>query len=247
MWSTSYTTHYSTCALKNRGGVALTERGVVVEKHFKISDFAEKIGKHPNTVDGWFKKMEQKRIHCVSRVDNEKVYDELDLAIGLHIDAKRSDGWSLQAIFNELDEHFDLRPFPEDMRDPVAIDLEVVRRKFTEDMQASVAAVVREQVEAAVGEVRQQYAELMNQLPKPRDPAEERQERITDIITRRRVEATLRNEALQLWSTKPEKERIRRTGLFGIKKEEDHAARDLFVMNYIDEHFETRLKKEFNL
>lgn len=214
-----------------------------MEKYYKISDFAERIGKHLNTVDGWFKKMEQKRVHYVNRVENEKVYDELDLAIGLHIEKMRGEGWSLQAIFNELDEHFELRPFPESMQDPGALNLELVRRKFTEDLEAA----VKVQVQAAVLEVRQQYEGLLKKLPKPRDPLEERQERINDMITRHRVEAALRKEALHLWSTKPENERVKRTGLFGLKKEEDHAARDLFVNEYIDEHFEERLLKEFNL
>ena len=58
--------------------------------YWKISDFVEEIKQtlkeeklHVNTVYGWFKKLEGKRIHYISRtVDtNEKVYDELDLQL----------------------------------------------------------------------------------------------------------------------------------------------------------------------
>ena len=54
--------------------------------YWKISDFVEEIKQtlkeeklHVNTVYGWFKKLEEERIHYISRtVDtNEKVYDEL--------------------------------------------------------------------------------------------------------------------------------------------------------------------------
>ena len=52
--------------------------------YWKISDFVEEVNLtlkeeklHVNTVYGWFKKLEEKRIHYISRtVDtNEKVYD----------------------------------------------------------------------------------------------------------------------------------------------------------------------------
>jgi len=75
----------------------------------------------------------------------------------------------------------------------------------------------------------------------------ERQERITDMITLERIKAKLRKEAFEKWSAKPEAERIRRTGFLGLKKEEDHVARDLFVRNYVDDHLSDYLSKEFKL
>ena len=57
--------------------------------YWKISDFVEEVKQtlkeeklHVNTVYGWFKKLEEERIHYISRdrMDtNEKVYDDLDL------------------------------------------------------------------------------------------------------------------------------------------------------------------------
>lgn len=62
--------------------------------YWKISDFVEEIKHllkenklHINTVDGWFKKLEEERIHYVSRTEdsNEKVYDSLDLELAAFI------------------------------------------------------------------------------------------------------------------------------------------------------------------
>ena len=88
--------------------------------HWKISDFVEKIKEtlqedklHINTVDGWFKKLEEERIHYINRTEetNEKVYDKLDLQLAIFIKKKRNEKWSLGAVFNELKSEFELRPF----------------------------------------------------------------------------------------------------------------------------------------
>ena len=232
-------------------------------EYYKISDFAAKIGKHTNTVDGWFKKLEQQQVHYVNRVENEKVYDELDLKIGLFIDQKRADGWALRAIFNVLDDHFELRSFPEDMPGNVPLDLEVVRKKFSEDLRLALEEEQKptlerlEHLEKAVFGVIDQVQNLVKQLPRtedivtllptPSDPIVERQQRITEMITLERIRGQLRKEALHMWSTKPEEERMKRTGLFGLKKEEDHAARDRFVQGYIDDHLPERLAQEYGM
>lgn len=44
---------------------------------------------------------------------------------------------------------------------------------------------------------------------------------------------------------KPEGERMRKAGLF--RKEEDVNARDRFVRNYVDEHFEIRMLEAYGL
>jgi len=89
--------------------------------YWKISDFVEEIkltlkeeSLHVNTVYGWFKKLEKERIHYISRtVDtNEKIYDELDLRIAIFIKMKRNEKWAIKAIFDEVKNEFDVRPFP---------------------------------------------------------------------------------------------------------------------------------------
>jgi hypothetical protein len=72
-----------------------------------------------------------------------------------------------------------------------------------------------------------------------------RHERMTDMITRRRIEGQLRKEALQEWSKKPDDERMIRVGFF--RKEENINKRDIFVEEYIVERIEERIKHEYGL
>ncbi|MFK2827136.1 MerR family transcriptional regulator [Bacillus sp. B190/17] len=210
-------------------------------KYWKISDFAKEVGKHSNTVDGWFKQLEEKRIHMIGRTEHgEKVYDQLDLDIALYIKDKRDQKWALDGIFHELPNHFELRPAMKESEAtnvPQVIDLEAMRKEFEK--------MAREIAEQQTREIKQQYEELLKRLPQPKTIQEERQERITEMITRTRVESNLRDEALNMWSTKPEEERMIRVGFF--RKEEDRDKRDQFVRDYINKHFEERIKEEFSL
>nr|WP_263327111.1 hypothetical protein [Neobacillus sp. Marseille-Q6967] len=62
-----------------------------MKEQWKIGEFASKIGRHANTIDQWFKKLEELNIHYVNRLPstNEKIYDDLDLKIALHIKSER--------------------------------------------------------------------------------------------------------------------------------------------------------------
>lgn len=106
--------------------------------------------------------------------------------------------------------------------------------------------VTFEEVAAAQSEeIKYHYESLLKQLPKPKSPEEEKEERFREMVVKRRVESRLEEEALNIWSTKPEEERFRRTGWF--RKEEDLRARDRFVKEYIDTHFENTLREELGL
>lgn len=96
----------------------------------------------------------------------------------------------------------------------------------------------------ALGHIVQQQNQAAAAASLP-DPTEQRAERVTEHLTRRRIERRLEREALELWAAKPESERMRRTGLF--RREEDAAARDRFVRDYVDDHYEKRLRQEFGL
>lgn len=76
-------------------------------------------------------------------------------------------------------------------------------------------------------------------------PVQLRSERLNERITERRIERQLEREALDLWAAKPKAERMRKVGLF--RKEEDTIARDQFVRDYVDEHYENRVKGEYGL
>lgn len=231
-----------------------------MEGYWRISDFADKIGKHSNTIDRWFNDMERRRIHFVNRSeDGDKVYNSLDLEIGMFIRDRREEKWNLAAIYSQLEDLFDLRPFPkeEDTSVPQVVDLETMQRNFTEQMQEAIEVAVQNRLEEILARLSRTQAieavvearivEMMKQLPKPRDPVEERQQRVNEWIAVERVKAKLRKEALELWYEKPDQERIKKTGFLGLKKEEDRDKRDQFVKGYIDKNFATYLRQEINV
>lgn len=210
-----------------------------MDDFYQISDFAKEIGKHPNTVDNWFKALEDKRLHYVSRVAGAKVYDELDLRIALFIRDKRDAKWAMDGIFVALPDEFELRPFPADEPTsvPQVMDMDLIRQEILKAAEQIALAQVQE--------VKQQYAELIQRLPQPPDPKAEKQRRIDDLITQRRVVSLLEEEALNMWSTKPREERMKAAGLF--RKVEDVEKRDSFVRRYVNEHLAERLKGEYGL
>jgi hypothetical protein len=229
----------------------------VEEQFYKISDFAVKVGRHQNTVDGWFKKLEEQYIHYVNRANNEKVYDTLDLEIALYIKERRDKKWTLDAIFDSLEDHFDLRPFPldEEKRNDL-LDLNALRRQITEEirkgLQEAASAEIQqikveyeERFQEQLNLVKEQYENIIKQLPAPADQHQKKQQDITDFFTRRRVESSLRREALDLWSQKPLNERLIKVGLFS--KIEDVNKRDQFVEEYIEKHLKVSMEKEYGI
>lgn len=76
-------------------------------------------------------------------------------------------------------------------------------------------------------------------------PEQQRIDRLNDRFTERRIERQLEREALDLWTAKPDPERMKKVGLF--RKEENFEARDRFVRDYVDEHYEQRMKGEYGL
>lgn len=204
-------------------------------------DFAKYLGKHNNTVDGWFKNLEERRLHCISRINGEKVYDELDLAIATHIIQHRNQKWSLDAIFDNLPKHFDLRPFPLEFEEEeqhsvkVIMDFDKMRATLLNDMQ-------RVFEEVAVAQVEKQIEHIKNLSP---SPEQQRLERFNMLIAERRVMRELEKEALSLWLEKPLEDRQIKIGWF--RKVEDLEKRDRFIKEYKDKHFESRMKKEYEL
>lgn len=201
-----------------------------MEGFWKIIEFAKQIGKHYNTVDNWFKAMEEKKIHYINRAPGteEKIYDGLDLDIALYINQKRSEKWSLDGIFSTLGEHFELRPFPIEESDSQLMDIEALKKQMREEWELA---------------YKEQAATLKKELLP--DPAAEREQRALNMITEFRIKNSLENEALGVWSKKPEEERMKRVGWF--RMEEDRDKRDDFVKQYIREHFEAKVRGEFDL
>jgi DNA-binding transcriptional MerR regulator len=214
-----------------------------MENYWRISDFAKQVGKHTNTVDGWFKTLEEKGIHFVNRTENgEKIYDEADLDIALYIKEKRDSKWSLDAIFDDLHNHFEVRPVPLNYESsstsvPSVIDIETIKK----DILTAAEQIAATQAQ----EIKEYYHELFNQLPKPKTREEERQERIELLLFQKKIEGALIKEAKEKWTQKPESERFRRVGFF--RKEEDFLKREEFIREYVNEHFEERIKRTLEM
>ncbi|GKU83918.1 MerR family transcriptional regulator [Niallia sp. NCCP-28] len=219
---------------------------------WKISDFTEQIRNvynsekiHMNTIDGWFKALENKRIHYVNRTEdtNEKVYDDLDLNIAIFIKKRREEKWSLSAIYEDLENHFDLRMFPTNEVGQASFvgDMETLKEQLSEELKKSFEQIAAAQIE----ELKKHYTSLIQEIPKLPTLEEQKEIRFQEMVIRRRVEAQLEREALKMWSTKPEEERMKKVGLF--RKEEDVNKRSLFVKEYVNQNYEDRLRKELDL
>lgn len=76
-------------------------------------------------------------------------------------------------------------------------------------------------------------------------PEQLRAERLNEHLAERKVERQLEREALDLWAAKPDSERLQRASLF--RKVENTTARDRFIRDYIDEHYEERIRKAYDL
>jgi hypothetical protein len=222
--------------------------------YWKISDFVEEIKQtlkeeklHVNTVYGWFKKLEKERIHYISRtVDtNEKIYDELDLRIAIFIKMKRNEKWAIKAIFDEVKNEFDVRPFPVENMETTDVvhnsSTDALNTKLFEELKSSLEEIAATQF----SEVQSQYKEILKKLPDPKNKEEEREDRFKEMVVRRRVEYQLEREAQIIWATKPEEERMEKKGWF--KKVEKQEERNLFIKEYIDKNFENKLRKELGL
>lgn len=218
-----------------------------LEKAWKISEFSKLIdNKHYNTIDQWFKALEDKRIHYVNRVAGEKVYDQLDLDIGKYIKDGRSNNYNLQLIFDQLPDVFSLRPFPLDWNAGGSLmDYDELRRemekRFEEKLQETREKIMDEVVSAAT----QLFEEHRQLLPPPKSREEIRAEEINDKMSRMKIEWRLEEQAIEEWTRLPESDRLRKVGLF--RKEEDFLKRDAFIKKYIQANMESALKAEYGI
>jgi len=218
---------------------------------WKISDFVEELNLtldqkiHINTVDGWFKRLEQNRIHHINRTEdtNEKVYDELDFKIALFIKKRREEKWSLPAIEKDLPNFVELRPFPikEETNTPYVVDIEIIKKQLKEEFYKTFEELAATKIE----EVKTHYETLLHGLPKPLSEEEKREQKFQSMVIHKRVESKLEEEAIQEWSKFPENERSKKVGFF--RKEVDIEKKNEFIRSYVNKHFEDRLRKEMDL
>lgn len=211
------------------------------ERYWKIGRFAQKIGKHQNTIDNWFKKLEEERIHFVNRVGNEKVYDELDYQVAQFIKQRRERGWALQAIFDELPHRIPVRDTPttEEVKEEFE-RINQLEKKVQEYMETITNAIEQQQ--------RRQQQMLEEEIRALRE--KERFERLNMRLTEITLEKKLKEEAEKKWdglddSEKYIKKGVLRTLFFG--KEVDLEKKQKFIETYIQENIVEKLKEEFEV
>lgn len=210
-----------------------------MEKYWKISDFSKKLRKHNNTIDGWFRTLEDRKIHYISRINGEKIYGELDFEIAKFIIEKRAEKWSLDGIYDHLPSQFTLRPFPVDFepesKSVQVVDVDKIRTTIMSELKITFQEVVST-------EVTKKIEELQKSLP---SPDQMRLDRFNTMVVERKIMRTLEEEGRSMWATKPVEERLKSIGWF--RKGEDVEKRDRFIRTYVDEHFEGRLREELGI
>ncbi|WP_274653794.1 hypothetical protein [Paenibacillus humicola] len=141
-----------------------------------------------------------------------------------------------QALVMLRTENDELRRELVEARREASVATEQLAEQFTNasDQIRNEIQKVQETMMTADDERRRQLVIAMQQ---------QREEILNSRLTERRIQQQLNQEALELWATKPEAERLRKIGWF--RKEEDTAARDRFVRDYIDEHYESRLRAAY--
>lgn len=210
---------------------------------WRIAEFGEKANSifqnkhnlkdkvHHNTIDKWFKELEEARIHYVQRISDKKVYAEIDLEIALFIMECRLEKWNLEAIYNVIGDKLEVRGFPEDyeFQAPI-INEQHILNLFGKKME--------EFKEGIILEVRQQMNdEIQLKLPKVKTDEELRLEKKDMILSWAKIQLKLKSEAIKEWESLEESIRFKKVGFF--RKEEDLLKRE----KYIDEYISKRINQ----
>ena len=222
--------------------------------YWQITEFAEKVTEkidgsvHYNTVAKWFNKLETMGVHYVNRAAGEKIYEELDLQIGVFIYQKRSEKWRLEVIFDNLSKYMETRSFPEEWEGENTPTLsyseieEAIIRKVTTRIQEQLVASQKE-LENTIEQVA--ASKISSLLPQPKSDDEIRVERFNQTLLQMKLNNKLEEEALDQWNQQPEHIRIRKVGFF--RKEENMEEKDRFIRKYKNQHMERVLRDELEI
>lgn len=122
-------------------------------KHWHVNEFTRELSKrfsektgqsesiHYNTVTNWFNALEQKGLHTVSKIEDTRVFDELDMEIALFIIQNRKDKWQLEAIFNVLPKQIELRQTVPDQEKNAPIKEAINEQRLIEMVNVKLTAI----------------------------------------------------------------------------------------------------------
>lgn len=218
------------------------------ENYWQISEFSKRVNSkydeslhvHQNTIDKWFKELEERGIHYVQRIDNRKVYDEDDLDIARFILEKRQDSrWKLNGIYDALSEIPDIgRAFPEDYKEP-AEQSNGLTKEDVESIVESMLDAKMELFQTKFIEALKTSEKRMNELlPMPINEKNIIDKAVKAAVDQQATIAEkmkqLRQDAIKEWEKKPEAERMIKAGFF--KRIEDSSKKESFIESYIEGH-----------
>jgi hypothetical protein len=225
----------------------ITEFTELINKKMQEKYNEDRVSVHYNTADKWFKQLEYRHIHHIMRAAGEKVYDELDLRIGIFIFERRQEKWRLDVIFDNLPKFIEMRPFPQghenDTSSLMPIDEVQLIKRISGKVEEKIITMISKQMETVEQKMNDQlhemiHKELRGMLPEPVSEGEIKNQKNKEAMIKLQMEIDLEIEAIEKWSKLPEGERVKKVGFF--KKEEDYIKRD----QYIREYKQKKLKEE---
>lgn len=209
----------------------------------------ETISVHYNTVDMWFKEMEELGVHYVNRAKGEKVYDSQDLKIAEFMFLRRKENFAKSIIYDMIPRYCETRPFPKNYGEEFLPDS---LRNVIKGIVSAREKELEEKLERKMNELYEKRAikliteELDKKTKLLEDPKKEREKEanLTAKIIQQQLlwEQELEKEALEKWKQLDIEKRTIKIGWF--KRIEDSEKKHAFIREYIRENM---LKKLENL
>lgn len=216
--------------------------------YWKIKEFSERVNDlhirkfpddskiHQNSIDKWFKDLEEQGIHYVQRSSvrkDWKIYDELDLNIAIFIMEMRSKskgvGWNVSAIYNIVPKECEVRPFPQDYENltPV-IEMEQIVGELKNEIINHLETVI-------------QTSDRNRQLLLEESFTKNEMKTKEVMIELFERQSNLKKEAAEEWEKMPDEKRFIKK-LF--RKEENWKERERFIEEYVEKNMWKELAKD---
>lgn len=202
---------------------------------------------HYNTVDRWFKDLENEMIHYVERSGGKKVYDKSDYQIGCfiaeHASMKKA---SLSVIYKQVPLQLKVRPFPEDFTSEASPMI------GEGDIVNLIEKVLAENYNIQKGmDLAEIISKKINQLalPEPVDPVAEREYMLLKSKEHHEAGRLLEERAAEAWETfkkeNPQEATIQVGGFFNKKSIEDPTKRAAFINEFKKKHLDEIVEEAY--
>lgn len=230
----------------------ISEFSELLNRHYK-KETGEEFTAHRNTIEKWFKELESQRVHYINRKNGRRMYDSLDLQLGLTVMEMRSKGVKMEVIGEAIPTRMEVRNFPDDYvegNDKNELSIELVEKQFEEYFEEYKAKMngILEKMNEAKGDIVQEVLKKIGTekiitmddvesffkkaLPEPKSEADKKMEQEALMEEMLQYRLNKEEEALAEWSKLPKEERTIKVGLFG-RRIEDLEERDKFIRKFL--------------